>query len=125
MADERSRRPTGAVPAGGTPTPPAHPARDPRAAVVVPVRFRYESFIDFIESQAMNISRSGMFLASDDPLPVGTIIDFELTLVDGFPLLRGKGDVVRTNRNPAGVGIRFQQLDDGSRKLLDRIIQVN
>ena len=37
MADDRSRKLTGAVPvAGGPPTPSGQIARDPRAAVTVP-----------------------------------------------------------------------------------------
>jgi hypothetical protein len=73
----------------------------------------------------MNISRSGMFLLADDSLAVGTPIDFELSLTDGFPLLRGRGDVARVSSNPRGLGIRFRELDDPSRKLLDRILHIN
>src|SRR5436190_601969 len=74
MADDRSRKLTGAVPAvGGVPTPvPGQIAREPRAAVTVPVRYRYQSFVDFIETQSMNISRSGMFIASKASVPIGT-----------------------------------------------------
>jgi uncharacterized protein (TIGR02266 family) len=138
MADDRSRKLTGAVP---TPTPrpvatpsprpgvpgssPNMPTRDPRVAVVVPVRYRYQSFIDFIESQSVNISRSGMFLASEQGLPMGTTIEFELTLADGVPLLKGKGEVVRTSVAPRGLGVRFLHIDDASRRLIERIVQIN
>jgi uncharacterized protein (TIGR02266 family) len=137
MPDEPSRKLTGAVPITGT--PPArtgggpgggggsggHTPRDPRLAVVVPVRYRYESIIDFIETQSMNISRSGMFMVSSQALPVGTVLDFEFSLADGYPLLRGKGEVVRASQRPAGVGVRFQQLDEPSRKLIDRVVEIN
>jgi len=93
--------------------------------VAVPVRYRYESFIDFVDSQSMNISRSGMFLLAKEVLPVSTLIDFELSLADGFPLLRGKGEVARTSSDPRGMGIRFRELDDPSRKLIDRILHIN
>src|SRR5947207_15269513 len=124
MADDRSRKPTGTVPAGaGPPSPTPSPtssgsslpqARDPRTAVAVPVRYRYQSFIDFVETQSMNISRSGMFLLADEPLAVGTLIDFELSLTDGFTLLRGRGEVARLSSNPRGLGVRFRELDDPS-----------
>jgi Tfp pilus assembly protein PilZ len=124
MADDPKRR-TGdsAVPLSAMRAPA--PTRDPRTALVVPVRFRYHSILDFADAQSLNLSRSGMFLAPSDPLPVGTIIDFELALVDGLPLLKGQGEVVRVSANPKGIGVKFQQLDDASRALLDRIVQVN
>jgi uncharacterized protein (TIGR02266 family) len=127
MADDRSRKLTGAVPAvGGVATPvPGQIAREPRAAVTVPVRYRYQSFIDFIETQSMNISRSGMFIASKASVPIGTGIDFEFSLADGFPLLRGRAEVTRISANPPGVGVRFDELDEPSRKLIDRIVEVN
>src|SRR6185436_18675340 len=83
------------------------------------------SFVDFIETQSMNISRSGMFIASRASVPIGTGIDFEFSLADGFPLLRGKGEVTRVSTNPPGVGVRFDELDESSRKLIDRIVEVN
>jgi uncharacterized protein (TIGR02266 family) len=155
MADDRSRKLTGAVPTPsprpgtvtGASTVPARPgtvtgastvpargtvtgastlpARDPRVTMMVPVRYRYQSFIDFIESQSMNISRSGMFLASNQSLPIGTSIDFELALADGMPLLKGKGEVVRISVSPPGLGIRFQQIDESSQRLIERIVQIN
>jgi hypothetical protein len=125
MADERSRKPTGTVPAGGASGRGANQSRDPRTAVAVPVRYRYPTFIDFVDTQSMNISRSGMFLLADDALPVGTAIDFELSLTDGFTLMRGRGEVARVGSNPRGLGIRFLELDEPSRKLLDRIVHIN
>jgi uncharacterized protein (TIGR02266 family) len=126
MADDRSRKLTGAVPViGGPPSSPNLVARDPRAAVTVPVRYRYQSFVDFVDTQSMNVSRSGMFIASRASVPIGTPIDFEFSLADGFPLLRGTGEVTRISANPPGVGIRFNQLDEPSRKLIDRIVEVN
>jgi uncharacterized protein (TIGR02266 family) len=126
MADDRSRKLTGGVPiVGGIPTPQGQIARDPRAPVSVPVRYRYETFIDFVETQSMNVSRSGMFIGSKSSVPIGTAIDFEFSLADGFPLLRGKAEVVRISTSPPGVGVRFNQLDEPSRKLIDRIVEIN
>jgi hypothetical protein len=109
---------TGAVPVGA-------PTRDPRAPVVVPVRFRFQSFVDFVETQSMNMSRTGIFLSTREVLAVGTILDMELTLVDGFPLLRGRGEVMRVSITPPGVGVKFKQLDEASQRLLEKIVEVN
>jgi uncharacterized protein (TIGR02266 family) len=142
MPDDKGRRTTGAFPItseqpvrrstgsfftveGGSQRADQQ-ARDLRVAVSVPVRIRYESILDFHGTQSVNISRSGMFLASTDPRPVGTIIDFELALADGLSLLRGKGEVVRVTNGPvAGMGVRFRELDEEARRFLDRIVQVN
>jgi len=142
MPDDKWRRPTGAIPiaseqpvrrtTGSFFVPESgllrvdQQARDPRVAVSVPVKIRYESILDFHETQSVNISRSGMFLSCADPRPVGTIIDFELALADGLSLLRGKGEVARVTGTPnAGMGVRFRELDEEARRFLDRIVQVN
>jgi PilZ domain len=127
MAEDPGRKPSGVAATGGAGpvSPPSQIARDPRAIVSVPVRYRYQSFIDFIETQSMNISRSGMFLLVTETLPVGTLIDFELSLTDGFTLLRGKGEVARASTAPLGLGVRFVEIDEPSRKLLDRILHIN
>src|SRR3954467_5363115 len=125
MADDRSRKLTGAAPTAGPGSSANYTARDPRAAVTIPVRYRYQTFTEFVETQSMNVSRSGMFISAHQQIPVGTLIDFEITLTDGFALLRGKAEVVRLSQRPPGIGIRFDQLDEPSRKLIDRIVEVN
>jgi len=99
---------------------------DQRIPVVAQVRLRYNSILDFHESQSLNISRSGMFLASDKPGPVGSIVEFEFALADGLSLLKGKGEVVRITQTPVlGMGVRFRELDPDSRKCLESIVSSN
>ncbi len=100
--------------------------RDARVAVTVPMRIRYESILDFHDTQSVNLSRSGVFISCPDPRPVGTIIDFEFALTDGLTLLKGKGEVVRVTSTPAtGMGVRFRDLDEEARRFIDRVVQVN
>jgi uncharacterized protein (TIGR02266 family) len=100
--------------------------RDPRIPVVAQVKIRYNSILDFHESQSLNISRSGMFLAAEKTGPVGSIVEFEFALADGFSLLKGKGEVVRITQSPvSGMGVRFRELDPNSRKCLERIVATN
>jgi uncharacterized protein (TIGR02266 family) len=90
------------------------------------VKLRYSSILDFHESQSLNISRTGMFLASDKPGPVGSIVEFEFALADGLSLLKGKGEVVRITQSPVlGMGVRFRELDQDSRKCLESIVTSN
>lgn len=67
-----------------------------------------------------------MFLPFPNPFTVGTQVDLSLTLDDGLPLLQGKGEVAWVVTNPVrGMGIRFLDLDDSSRKCLEGIVSTN
>jgi uncharacterized protein (TIGR02266 family) len=126
MADDRS-----AKPAAGAPAPiPGLPApafgRPPRSPMAVQVRCRFPSIIDFVETQSVNVSREGMYLRCDALPEVGAKIDFDVSLDDGYELLKGSGIVVRVvTTGDKGLGMRFVDLDDKSRKLIDRIVEVN
>jgi uncharacterized protein (TIGR02266 family) len=125
-SSEAPRPPSSFFPNEGGANRPDMQAREPRISVSAPVKIRYESILDFHETQSVNISRSGMFLSCSDPRPVGTIIDFELGLADGLSLLKGKGEVVRVASAPmAGMGVRFRELDQEARRFLERIVMVN
>ena len=69
-----------------------------------------------------------MFITANQPQPPGSILDFEFQLGDGFEIIRGKGEVVWTRAvaegpgRPAGMGIRFLELSDGSKELIYRIV---
>lgn len=106
---------------------PAERRTGSRVAVILPVRVRYESVLDFVETQSMNISRTGMFIGTEEPAPLGHRIDFEFSLSDGYTLLRGTAEVVRVVKGGAanGMGIRFVDLDEANRSLIDRIVAVN
>jgi hypothetical protein len=100
--------------------------RDPRAQVVVPVRYRYESIIDFHETQSANISRTGMFVVTTEVVPQYTVVEFEVSLADGFLLMKGKAEVARVSTTPPrGLGLRFVQLEESSVRLITRIVEVN
>ena len=100
--------------------------RAPRTKFSVPVRFRFQSILDFVETQAMNVSRTGMFVASKRLLPVGTKVNLEFALADGYILLKGTADVVRISESdPRGMGLRFVEIEEKTRKLIERIVSVN
>lgn len=122
MADAPGKKAAGEPPAA----PPHERRTASRVHVAFPVRVRYESVIDFVQTQSMNISRTGMFISTPEPAPIGSRIDFEFALSDGFTLLRGSAEVVRAVRGGVtGMGIRFIDLDEESRRLIDRIVDVN
>jgi len=124
VAGSRATRPYTSAD-GGMPHP-GQPLRDPRAPIAAQVRLRYNSILDFHDSQSLNISRTGMFVATDQLAPVGAVVDFEFSLADGMPLLRGRGEVVRVSTQPVmGMGLRFCELDEDNRRCINRIVAAN
>lgn len=119
----------GPKPPGPPPPPPSGRERRAasRAGLAVPVRLRYESVLDFVETQSMNISRTGMFIVTETPAPLGSQIAFEFSLADGFVLLRGLAEVVRVASGGIveGMGVRFLDLDDATQAVIERIVAVN
>jgi uncharacterized protein (TIGR02266 family) len=120
--------PLGATPHRSPTLPGGIPSalRSTRAAVIVPVRCKFDSIIDFVETQSVNISRTGMYLTTSEVVPVGTVLELEVGLADGSALLKGKAEVVRVGTTaPQGLGVRFVELDAASQRLVDRIVEVN
>ncbi len=92
------------------------------------VQLRFERFSGFISEYSSNVSPGGLFVKTQAPSPVGTLLDFEFQLGDGYPLIKGTGEVVWTRSDdqgaakPAGMGIRFLRLSKGSRELIYKMV---
>ena len=93
------------------------------------IALQFEKFSAFVEGYGANLSLGGMFLATEERRPTGSIVDFEIKLADGFRLLKGLGEVLWIRPHaagadlPAGMGVRFQALDDSGRELILRILE--
>jgi uncharacterized protein (TIGR02266 family) len=112
------------------PSPPAPPpAKDPRVAVNLRIKFRSENIDQFIERYAIDVSRGGIFIRTREPLSVGTQLKFDFQLQDTSPLMAGEGTVVwirehdpsRAGVTP-GMGVRFDKLTPASQPVLDKIL---
>jgi uncharacterized protein (TIGR02266 family) len=92
------------------------------------VQFKFDRFSGFLSEYSANISPGGMFIRTSAPQPVGTSLDLEFRLGDGFELIKGRGEVIWTRAEdegiarPAGMGIRFVELSEGSKDLIYRIV---
>ena len=92
------------------------------------VQFKFDRFSGFISEYSANISPGGLFLRTLEPRPPGTVLDLEFRLGDGYELIRGRGEVIwmraedEGTARPAGMGIRFLELSEGSRELIYRIV---
>lgn len=99
-----------------------------RVPIATQVTFKFERFSGFISEYSANISPTGMYITTNQPEPPGSVLDFEFQLGDGFEIIQGKGEVVWTRAiaegpsRPAGMGIRFLELSEGSKELIYRIV---
>jgi uncharacterized protein (TIGR02266 family) len=88
------------------------------------ISFRVPRFENFVTEYSANISASGIFVRTQEPLEPGTELTLEFTVADDWQLICGRGHViwVRTKDEspdaPAGMGIRFLEMDPQSRRLI-------
>jgi hypothetical protein len=77
----------------------------------------------FIMEYVTNISRSGVFIRSKDPLPVGTRVNLRFTVImDELESIEGIGEVVRVTREPPGMGVAFVELTSYSQNLIEKLM---
>jgi uncharacterized protein (TIGR02266 family) len=91
------------------------------------VNREFASIQDFIHEYVTNISRTGAFIRSRDPLPVGTKVRLEFTVVaDELESVRGLGEIVRVvppgGKGPPGMGVVFTRLTSVSRNLVEALL---
>jgi uncharacterized protein (TIGR02266 family) len=83
----------------------------------------FDSFDQFIEEYVTNISKSGVFIKTKDPLAVGTTVDLRFTVImDDVETIEGVGEVVRVQDDPAGMGVVFRELNSYSQKLIEKLL---
>ena len=93
----------------------------------VEVNREFASIEEFISEYVSDISRSGVFIKSDDPLPPGTKVDLRFTvIVEDFETVEGIGEVVRVvppgGEAPPGMGVVFTELTPRSKVVLERLL---
>jgi uncharacterized protein (TIGR02266 family) len=92
----------------------------------IPVRLqvRFRTAGEFVQEHAINLSRGGIFIRSQDPPPVDTAVEVELLLPDGGPPVSSAGVVVHRQRpgpgKVPGAGVQFVDASDSFRERIDR-----
>lgn len=102
-------------------------APEKRHSKRVAVNREFASIEEFITEYVSDISEGGVFIRSDDPLPVGTRVDLRFTvIVSDFETIEGIGEVVRVvppgGGEPAGMGVVFTELTSYSQKLVEHLL---
>ena len=89
----------------------------------VTINKEFESFDAFIHEYVTNISRTGVFVKSKQPLPKGTLVNLKFTVImDDVETIEGIGEVVRVEEDPAGMGLVFRELSKYSQELIGRLL---
>jgi type IV pilus assembly protein PilZ len=126
--------------ASGPPTPigamslARKPLDDPRRAFPrVEARFavRFGNVQDFVLEYAANISAGGVFVQTENPPELHSIVTVILELPDGGKPVEAKGLVVhrvsaadaQARKTPPGAGVQFVDSSDEFRERIDRAIE--
>ena len=93
----------------------------------ITVNHEFATIEEFISEYVSNLSRSGVFVKTDDPLPVGTKVDLAFSVIaPDFETIEGIGEVVRVEVDEQGVaigmGVAFTELTTYSKRLIERLL---
>jgi hypothetical protein len=111
------------VPDAPKPDAATSPAEGARRDARVTINKEFESFDAFIHEYVTNISRTGVFIKSKTPLPIGTQVNLKFTVImDDIETIEGVGEVVRVESNPPGMGVVFREIGAYSKAIIDRLL---
>lgn len=95
-------------------------ARDRR----VDINLEFDSLDHLLTEYLTNISRSGAFIRTRDPWPVGSRLRLRFTVMADDPeILEGVAEVVRVSDSPRGMGVVFLELSEESKRIIDRVLE--
>ena len=82
--------------------------------------------------QCRNISEGGLYMLTNRPRRLGSVVNFELKLLDRYPPIRGRGRVVRVIHeagavgvDPPGMAIQFVELAPADRDRIRTLVVEN
>ena len=94
-----------------------------RAEGRLTINKEFDSFDQFIQEYVMNISRTGVFIKTKEPLPIGTRVNLRFTVImDDIESVEGEGEVVRVEMDPPGMGVVFRKLSGYSQGLIEKLL---
>jgi len=87
----------------------------------ITINKEFESFDAFIQEYVTNISRTGVFIRAQKPLPIGTTVNLHFTVImEDIETIEGEGEVVRVEKD--GMGVVFRELSAYSKDLIDKLL---
>lgn len=106
----------------------AEPERRVGERVPVQLEVEYSSRDAFLSDYAINVSRGGLFLATERPAPVGTPVSLRFVLEDEAVPVELTGVVAWVNDKGVGqlitgMGIEFLNMDAEAQRKLARFVK--
>ena len=99
--------------------------RSDRAPVVV--RIEYSTVDALFSDFTRNINEGGIFVATEEPVPLDEKVDLKLRLPGSDEIVRVQGRVVRIEQATAtkagGIAVEFGQLDSHARELINAAVR--
>lgn len=93
-----------------------------RRAQRVPLSVAFSESDPRTTTPVSDLSQTGVFVHTDEQLPIGSVIDIRFTVFPEEPVLfEGRGTVVRHTQDPTGMGVEFLDLTHGAREVLREI----
>jgi len=104
---------------------------DKRVSVRVPVNLRmgFESYGSIRDSLMTNLSRGGLFIATDQPLPMGSVVNLRLRIEESHHEIQVEAEVVALNSGPdlkteeRGMGVKFVRMTPEQAKGVDELYE--
>ncbi len=102
-----------------------------RIPVALSIHFRkLEEFQDFVQGDALDLSRGGVFIRTDRPRPVGTMVLMQIPTPGGQTVqLRGNVRHIKyssgTTGDPVGMGIEFAYSSERERKFVQSLLDMH
>lgn len=104
--------------------------KDQRYRATLKVGFRSPEH--FIQEYTKDISKGGIFIATDKPLPVGSRVELVLSLPGSVREVKVSGEIVHVVNGEqagragfdraAGMGVQFTEFEQGGQQLLDAYV---
>jgi len=99
------------------------PGHTPRAARV-PINEEFAPVEAFINEYVSDLSSTGVFVRSKDPLPVGTRVNLKFSVIlEELYVVEAGGEVVRQSRQPLGMGVAFRWVGPDAQRLIGRAVK--
>lgn len=96
------------------------------AAIVIHVVRPYESEEEYLDHESFSISARSMLLIDQPPLPLESVVVFDVSLQNGQKPIRAEGRVVAnleaSSAGPAGVQVRFKRFGAATKAFVDRAV---
>ena len=104
---------------------------DRRESVRVPARLRigFETYGEIRDCLMTNLSRRGLFIATTDPLPLGTVMMLWVRIEESGQEIEVEGEVASQNSGPGlltddvGMGIKFVRMSEDQEKAVDNLYE--